>query len=224
MGMLVDIRKSLESVIAGFKDLHSDFNEFCVNRDDKLEIKTIHIVKFIVLCYDKESEIVESRKGQWAEKKRDAAIESGLLKDGQLIKDADAVLYGKNDVVNRMIIRYLSLQFDKDFLMYVMLQELLLNATTQLLSFNFEKPSDASKAKQNVEAIIADIEAQEIKIFTGGDVKALTKALYENARKLTVTDLRPENVISRKTNGEELVDDKPYGNYELDKQRFLDDE
>lgn len=223
MSALIDISLSQEQVLACFRDLHDDFHRFCIQRPDKLDISTIHIVKFIILCYDKESEIVEKRKGQWPEKKRDAAIESGLLIDGELIAGASDILYGKNDIINRVIIRYLSMQFDKDFMMYVMLQELLLNASTQLMSFNFERPSDVAKAKTNVEGIIADIEAQEDKIFTGGDVKALTKALYENARKFTATDLRPENIIGRIEKGEELVDNTPFGDYKPEDQHFLND-
>ena len=224
MDMLVDIERSPELVIASFRELHEDFLNFCTLRPDKLEVSTINIVKFIVLCYDKESPVVDSGKKRWGDKKREAAEQSDLFINKEFIPDAEAILYGKNLEVNRIIVRYLSLQFDSDFMMYVMLQEMLLNSTTQLMTFNFDKPSDAAKAKANVDEILKDLREYEEKIFSGGDVKELTKALYENAKKFTVSDLRPENVLSRREKGEPVVDEAPYGDgYIPEEQRFLDD-
>lgn len=220
---LIDISQAPDSISREFRELHEDLGYFCVHRHDKLAVSTLVIIKYIVSCYDKESEVSYQFRSRWPERKREAAKVSGLTECGEEI-DARKILFGKNDVINRIIARYISLQFDKDFMEYVVLQEMLMNATSQALGYNFDNPSQASKARQNISDLKKDLELLDEKMLLGGDVKELERSLAKNITKMTVSDLRPEKIVTRIENGEPVVDEAPYGDYVPDVKEFLGDE
>lgn len=221
--LLVNIDLDDQSVEREFKSLHADFERFVDYRPDKLEVSAATIIRYIVWCYDPESDVVEAHR-KWTDKKKEAADLAGLIKNNKLTDDGFNILYGKNNAINHVISRYIWLLYDRDFALYAAYQEMLIKATTEILTYNFDKPSDASKAKSNVEELIEDITRVENKLLSGGDVKELTKVLAESASKFTVDELRPENIVSKLEKKEEIVDEKPYGNYEPEPQRFLNDE
>ena len=221
---LIDITQSPELISGSFRELHEDLDYFCTHRHDKLAVSTINVIKFVVLCYDKESDVSHQYRSRWPEKKRQAALESGLSSEENQA-DARAILFGENEVINRVISRYVLIQFDKDWMEYIVLHEMLMNATTQALSYQFDNPTQASKAKSNIRELKNDIEALEEKMFTGGDVELLKKALAANIQQLAVRDLRPESIVTRIEKGEPVVDQGPYGDdYTVNDMHFLGDE
>lgn len=222
---LVDLSKSESDIITDFVTLHKDLAEFVRSRADKLNVPTPNLIRYIVSCYDKESPIVDEFKKRWTMRKKMAASYAGLFNLGKESNyDVDSILYARNEFVNKIILRYLSLLFDREFLMYAVYSELLINQSEQLMRFEFDKPSDTARAKQTIEATQADLSALEEKVFSGGDVRELKNVLYEEAQKFIVSELRPENIVSRKERGEKAVDYNPYGdNYEVNKLRYIGD-
>lgn len=220
---LIDISQSPDSISREFRELHEELNYFCVHRHDKLAVSTLTIIKYIVLCYDKESDVSLQYRGRWPERKREAAKEAGLT-GGEHPEDARKVLFGENETINKVITRYIGLQFDKDFMEYVVLQEMLMNATSQALGYNFDNPTQAAKARTNIRDMKQELEALEEKMLLGGDIKELEKALAKNITKMTVRDLRPESIVTRIEKGEPVVDEGPYGDYMPDEKEFLGDE
>lgn len=223
---LIDIDLPNDEVIKHFIGLHSYFKDWVKDREDKLSIPTVNIIRYIVACYDFESPIVKEFYSRWTLKKKEAAKYSGILslKSPSAAKDVESVLYCKNAVVNRVTVRYLAMLSDRDFLMYAIYNELLVNQTSQILSFDFDKPTDIAKAKENIEAVQADISRLEQKLFGGDDLRALKNILNEESTKFMVTELRPENLVTKHERGEPVVD-SPYGNgYSVGNLRFLDDQ
>ena len=222
---LVNIELDSEKVLSKFGSLHESFMEWIGKREDGLSIPTINIINYIVACYDKDSPVVNEFRKRWAQKKREAARISGLLTlKGSSLSDVETVLYGKNPIIDKITVRYLALLFDRDFLMYAIYNEILINQSEQLLKFNYDKPGDVLKAKQNIELVQEDIRVLEEKIFSGGDVRALQNILQEEAHKFMVSELRPESLVTRKEEGKPVVDIKPYGdNYKIEDLKFYGD-
>ena len=224
MNTLVDINGNPADIIQKFRALHNDLDEFIGKRPDSLPIGNILLIKFIVICYDKNSEITRKYSTNWAEKKKEAALAAGLKTNEQWEDAVSNLLFGNIESINNVIIRYLSLQFDTEFTEYAVLSEMLIKQNQELINFKYSKPSDATKAKQNAKELSVEIEELKQKIFSGGDVKKLQKALDQHILKFTIKDLRPENVVTKKDNGEKIIDEEPYGDYEIEKMKFVGDE
>ena len=222
---LIDLSVDEKQVLDDFSGLHDDLAALVRSREDGTSIPILLIVKFIVLCYDKESPLREAHKKRWTIRKKTAATDSGLMDFRKKSRsEVDAILYGRNAAVNKAIVRYLSLLYDRDFMAYAVYAELLVKQYEELIQFKFDNPSHASKAKSNVESLQKDLTDLEEKIFGGGDVKTLSQTLDQEARAYAVSELRPENIVSKLEKGEPVVDDNPYGtDYFPDEMRFIGD-
>jgi len=222
---LVDLSLADDVVIRRFSSLHDDFSSFVKQRNDNTTVPTINIIRFIVLCYDKESTLREQYKARWTLRKKMAAKESGLLNlEAKHKANVDDIIYGNIQEINAIIVKYLSLLFDRDFMAYAVYAEILIKQYEQLIKFKFDRPSDAAKAKENVESLQKDLTDLEEKIFGGGDVKSLKNLLNREAKHFAIAELRPESVVSKLEKGERVVDESPYGeDYVIDKMRFLGD-
>ena len=221
---LVDIEGAEADVIAQFSRLHDGLRSWVEKRGDSTTIPTINIIKYIVACYDPESPIVKEHQKRWVLKKREAAKISGMLHlKGKLYEtDIEQILYCRNNEINKVTVRYIAMLSDRDFMMYAIYNEILINQSEQILRFDYSKPSDIAKAKENIEEVQSDIAKLEQKLFSGDDVRALKNILQEEAQKFLVTELRPENLVSKNEEGQPVVE-SPYGDYMPEKLRFLDD-
>lgn len=223
---LVNLNLLEGDVIKDFASLDKDFAQWVDRRGDGLIVPAINIIRFIVSCYDKESYIAHQYKGRWTQRKKQAAEFAGLLSMDRKFKESvEKIMYAQSPVINKIIIKYLSLLYDRDFMSYAIKSEILTKQSEQLLNFQFDKPSEMAKAMENVESIQQDLEDLEKKIFSGGDVITLKNVLFEEANKFMLSELRPENIVSKLEKGEPVVDINPYGEgYEIPKMRFIDDQ
>ena len=222
---LVNIEETDEEIKTAFAKLHESFGKWIEDRPDDLKIPDAVVIKYIVACYDPESRIVKDNKTRWTIKKKEAARFSGLmLLANKNEKDVHKVLYCKSSTINTIIVRYISLLHDRDMLMYAIYNEMLVNQGAQLLSFDFGSPSEAAKAKQNIESIQEDIIKIEHKLLSGDDVNALKNVLHATSAEFMVAELRPESLVTKYERGEEIVE-SPYGpDYAVSKMRFLGDD
>lgn len=217
-----------DQIIDEFIALHPEFEAFEKTYTEREGITLPMLVKYIVYCYDKNSTIAIEHKAKWIFKKKEAATRAKFptLSDNGAIKftkESEDIIFCKDKSVSELIVRYLSLQFDNDFQMYMIYRELYHNVMMELQKFTFDKPSDLQKAIQNGEGILKDIEKLEYKLFSGEEERSLKSMLYEEAYKSSL-ELRPEQLVTKRENGEDLVDIKPYGEYKAQKQRFLNDQ
>lgn len=221
---LVDIDKEENQIIVDFSKLHSSFKEWIKTRSDNLRVPSVNIIKYIVSCYDHESDIVREHKKRWTVKKREAAKVSGIFDMREKESDdVDSILYCRNEIINKITVRYLALLSDRDFMMYAIYNELLVKQSTQLLDFDYSDPSKVAKAKENIEIAQSDIVTLEHKLFSGDDVRALKNILQEESNKFMVSELRPENLVSKNEKGEAVVE-SPYGDgYNIPNLKFMDD-
>jgi|GEM_PF-4791189 len=223
---LIDLSQEDEWVVKNFAALHPDLAAFIKDRKDNLDtLSDAAIVKYIVACYDKESPLMEAFKKRWWVKKKEAAEIAGFKKDnaGYYSEDADRVMFCQNDVINRVVLRYLYLIHDRLFQTYVIYNEMYLHQSAELMRYDFAQPSHAKAAKENLDILGRDIEELESKIFSGEETKKMRDLLYEEASNL-LSDLRPERIALRLEKDQPAVDYNPHGNYKPETMHFMGDE
>jgi len=224
---LINLSQPDEEIVRQFTVLHPDLDLFVKKREDGLSsLKTVQIIKYIVACYDKESPLIDAYKKRWVIKKRESAIVAGFDKnsDGHFSEEADRVIFCKNKIINKVVLRYLYLQHNRLFQTYVIYNEMYLNQSEELIRYDFSQPSHAKAAKENLDTLDKDIQELELKIFGGEETSKLKELLYEESVG-TLNDLRPESIVVRLEKGQPAVDYNPYGkDYKPEKMVFMGDE
>ena len=211
-----------------FISLHPEFREFAKKFVLPKGFNIPMLVRYLVFCYDKNSSIAIEHKARWMVKKREAAGRAKFpseIRDNTLkfTAESEEIIFNKNPQFSDIIVRYLALQFENDFELYMVYKEMLHNVMKELQKYNFDKPSDLSKAKQNAQEIQEDIDKLEFKLFSGEEERTLKTMLYAEAYKSSL-ELRPEHVVTRNENGESVVDVEPYGKgYKPKKLKYVDD-
>lgn len=223
---LIDLSKQDEDVVKQFSALHPDLDLFVKERKDELKsLSTEQIIRYIVLCYDKESPVVDAYKKRWAVKKRESAIGAGLRlnTNGKFSKEVDDLIFCHDEVIDRVILRYLYLLHDRLWQTYTIYNEMYLHQSAEILLYNYQQPGHAKAAKENLDTLGKDIEELEFKIFSGEETKKLKDMLYEESANI-LNELRPEKIAVRLEQKQPAVDYNPYGEYVANKMRFLGDE
>lgn len=218
-----------EDLVADFMGLHDNFRTFAQTKTLPDKITLPMLIRYIVNCYDRNSAIVMQYKNEWIIKKKHSAIKAGfpmISVDGRdkFISQCEDIIFNKMSGINDLIMCYLSIQYDSDFMMYSTYSEMYYNLMKDLQEYNFDKSIDFERTKKMAESIKDDIDRLDYKIFSGGEEREMKNVLYEFAYKRSL-ELRPEALITKKENGEPLVDINPYGDgYAVDKMKFLGDE
>jgi len=211
---------SADDFVDRFKQLHPDFKEFLFLSD----VSEKSLFTYIVLTFDIQSPFVQKYK-DWVSRRRETAKESGFrVERGKYLKEVESIIMGRIVSVNKVIVRYLFIQNDLDFIRLQGYQSLYYGQILQSMSSASVKPADSAKLRTNIEELSGEIKILEKSIFSGDESKNMLMALYDFVANITY-DFRPEDIADKKDKGEEIVDEIPYGKkYKLDKLVFLDDE
>lgn len=210
------------------KDL--DLSVFKYNPDDKKELKRLQedypvfkplflqnpklseynldILKYIIILYDKNSPLWEMTKTHEEKKVKAmlmAGFEPGL--DGRFNNDVErALLYGQDEDVATMIIKYVYLFNSIDFSELVGMIEY----NSQILRdiMNRKTKNQTLKDLKETSARIKELTSN---IFGGKETKEIEERLYEELS-MSKISLRPEHIVKKLTEGEEekLFSRDPY--------------
>lgn len=209
-----------EDFVEKFQSLHPDFtNDFFLDK----KITLYSLFKYIVLTFDVESPYV-IKYSDWAQRRRLTAKECGFpMKGMHYLPEAESIILGKKQSTNRIILRYCFLQNDIDFIKHFSYQNMLYTQLKMVMDESIEKPADYDKLKKNIDDLTHELRGLENAIFHGDESKLLRSALYDFTARISL-DIRPEDRADKIEEGEEVVDDVPYTNYEKKKMTFADDE
>lgn len=211
---------SAPDFVKKFEELHPEFKEELYF--DKVQRRSFF--SYVVLTYDVESPFVIKYK-DWATRRRESSKLCAFPKEGiHYTKEVENIILGKNPRANKIILRYLFLQNDVDFLQFQSYQSLFYRQLKESMEKDFDNPGHYEKLKKNIDTLASEIKSLQKAIFNGDESKELKKALYDFVSKITL-DFRPEHRASRIEDGEPVVDDKPYpDDYEVDEMTFNNDE
>ena len=209
---------SAHDFVDRFKQLHPDFQ---VDLELK-EVKESSLFTYVVLTYDIYSPYVERYKN-WAHRRRETARASGFKVNGtKYLKEAEEIIVGRSDVVNKIIVRYLFLQNDLEFIKFQSYQSLYFRQIEASMSTRTLTPSELKTLKGNIDALSSEIKDLQKLIFSGDESKNLLMAIYDFAANITY-DFRPEDIAEKKESEEEIVNENPYKRYKPDDLVYLDD-
>jgi hypothetical protein len=193
------------------KRLEENHEEFYgVNAKSGLKVLKKEILRYIILMYDKNTPLRIMYTG-FNKRKGYAAIMAGFKRDPRTGKFNNAVkdvILGKNDDVNKAIVRYLMFFYDADYLQLIIYYELLGKQYRTAME-------DGQKALSNtnvqaIEKIREEINRLTEKIFGNEDgseeSKDLEIELYR-ALEIEKETLHPDFVARQWTDGEEPFKD-----------------
>lgn len=216
-----------------------DFSECLYNPDDKDLVKKLQkyeefkiplgvmekhrlaICRFIVIMYDLKSPYRYTYP-DINERRREAAREAGmqLNRNREFTKEVEDAILGVNDVVARMIAKYIMLIGIPELMalegcmsQFVYESEKMIRRMGDMQSYKLQK------------ALMQDMKEYESKIFGGQEILDMRKALYQSLESKRRAP-KPEEMAKRfQENPDDTLDDfSPYGDYKVDKIKFLGDE
>jgi hypothetical protein len=194
------------------------FNEFKVN---VTVMSKRHICQYIVLMYDKNNDEIRAEYPFYPQRKLEIAKAVGLIPPkGKTPKKVEDMLIGRNEDVNKMIVRYLTLFNNPDLLMLASMYSISLHLHVQSYSPDFDKNtiSNLEKVQKNIMELTENI-------FGGKDETELRQELYKSIEEQSL-GIRPEEVAEALQKGEKpLGDYTPYNKeYLPEKLKFLSDQ
>lgn len=150
---------------------------------------------FIILTYDKLSPLWQMFPNFW-HKKKIAAETAGfeIQVTGQFEDNVQAMLFGDNEDINTMIVRYALMFHEPEFVALVSNYEMFIQETAQALL-----PSSSDEKKKigaNIKFLNSEVAALTKAIFGGNESLSIRKELYKTATS-EMLKLRPELVAAR---------------------------
>ena len=177
------------------------------------------VVQYIILMYDKNNDEIREEYPFYPQRKMEVARCVGLIEGNKATKGVEDILIGKNEDVNAMVIRYLTLFNDPDLLMLSALYE---------ININLNKAAYRGIIDKN---IITNLDIVNLKIkdlteglFGGKDETELRQELYKSIEEQSL-GIRPEEIAEVLQSGKEpLKGFTPYQSEYLPEEiRFLGD-
>ena len=149
------------------------------------ELPRDNVIMYIGFCFDKGSPFIK-KYNDIIERRFWAALQAGFQFWGEdssrfhpLVED---MLRGMNDKVNHMIIQYLLLQGDEDFVTFVAYNEALKSQLTKLINVDADKQTDDKLVKtitENVQTLRGEISKLRMAMFFTNEDRLLNASLYD---------------------------------------------
>jgi hypothetical protein len=165
------------------------------------------VIRYIILLHDIQTPY---RKlfPDYPVRKKEAALHAGwkLNKQGIFDQYVENIVLGRNQVANGLIMSYLRLFNNPDYLLYVSFWEMLSREIQN--SMTETDPKIIKIIRENMEKLSSAISRLEESIFGGKEVEQMRKALY--ASLINQRLLRPEEVAKQIANKELNLGVDPY--------------
>lgn len=179
------------------------------------------VVQYIILMYDVSNDDIRGEFPYYPQRKREICKMVGLVggNNKKLEKYAEDMMVGKNETINNMIIRYLTLFNNPDLLMLASYYEMYIQINKEALRGQYSKDTIS-----NIEKLNLQIKELTDRIFRGKDETELRAELYKAIEEQSL-GIRPEEVAERIQKDDSIKKDwSPYGGYSLDDLKFTGDE
>ena len=176
---------------------------------------------YIVLMYDISSPLWRDVLDYYERKRVAAEISELPTKKGKWTSEVEDILLGTNEQINAMIVEY-ALQFGQPELLQLLGNLSLLSSETRK-TISFKGNKDSLKI---ISETGDEIRRLSRVVFHSGEYDEITaarNALYAKVEKER-QKLKPEDIVRAIAEDEDLSDFNPYGNYQVEKSKFLGDE
>jgi hypothetical protein len=185
----IDGSKFLIDPLASNEVLLSKFKQYPEFRED-LTFDKYSGIRHIILMYDIHNDEVQALYPDYMSRKRSCAQLAGFeLTKNRFNEDVEQAILGKNPVFNSMILRYVRLFNNPDYVAYVSFWEMLVQNFSQSLAETDVKTINTIRT--NIDGLRNQISVITKSIFRGDDSDELRKALYATMEEEKLK-LRPE--------------------------------
>ena len=176
----------------------SKYVEFKVSLKSSLSKK--QVLQYIILMYDKNNDEVRAEYPFYPQRKIEVARAVGLVKQHKAPKVVEDLMVGGNDLVNKMIIRYLSLFNNPDLLMLAAYYEIFIKLNQQSFSGDFD-----TNTIKNIKNVNESIKELTESIFGGKDETGLRQELYKSIEEQSL-GIKPEEIAEAMQSGKDPLD------------------
>lgn len=196
---------AIESLIDSYPELREEL--------DILESQRVKVIKFIILFYDLNSDVKNYVPEFWERKRICATLAGFKLKDGKKYsKHVKNFLIGSNIVVNGMIIRYLLLFNNPDYIELQVASDMYQKQALKAMKLGISAGADSvKKTNENLTILNKKIKETTILVFGGKESSELEEKLYFEMQRNRL-ELRPEDIANVDKDGNKLKD---YDKYNL---------
>ena len=185
--------------------LHPDFLEPLGLK----EVSAESFFTYVVLTYDIESPYV-LKYNDWAQRRRETAKASNFkVVRGEYVEEVEQIILGKNERINKIMLRYMFLQNDIEFIQFNSYQALYFRQSMDAMFTTYKQPSHYDSLKKNIDILASEIRRKQKEIFNGTETISLKRSLYEFVSNLTY-DFKPEDIAEKIENALPIVDVTPY--------------
>jgi len=191
------------------------------HKEFQIELRNIpehKIFPYIILMYDLNNDQIRNEFPFYPQRKVEVAKMVGLIPRGRSAnRTIEDVLIGKNEDVNKMIIKYLTLFNNPDVLMLAAYYEIYVVLSKRSFSGQFK-----DKDIENIEKVNGKIHELTDNIFGGKDETELIAELYRTLEDQKL-GIQPEEIAEKLQKGEDPLDGfNPYNSeYIPDLPKFL---
>ena len=198
------------------------FEQEMIDRSPVFDIKSIDRRKaltYIILAFDINSEVRRNQRELLQRKSIAAQIAGFKTTNNFFDEDAEDMIVGENDEVNKAIVEYVYLMFNNDYKLLYVLEERY-NETMALYKTTARAFSEGDrKHLTNMKEQIEEIESV---LFGGTEVLNVRKALYEGIDGARLR-IRAEDRVENKKLDPTLDIFNPFPGYKTPKLRFAGD-
>jgi len=190
------------------KEKIPEFNEY------EGVIPELDVFRFVVIMWDMKSPMLREVDDYYARMYATASMVGFPRTKNNFSKEADEIIIGKNESVNRMIVAYTAYMGVPEYQYLMAYQALFASEYAKVLRGKGGKDSD--KILENASGKVTKFTRA---IFGSGDYDEYSlrrQALYQKIEKDKLR-LRPEQIIRDLTDNGDLPEDfNPYGDYSID--------
>lgn len=190
-----------------YEEFNEDFN-----------LPKLETVRYIILMYDIKTSLKLDVRDFW-ERKRISALVAGfrLNKKKEFEEDVEKMLLGENDAVNNAVVKYILLFGMTAYSAQIIYYTRLVHEVQKTLR------GSSKTSLKDIDTLKNKIEECEEELFGGKEILNARKALYSKIEKERKAE-KPEEIIKRLNEGDDLSEMSAYGNYKPDPLKFEGDE
>lgn len=179
-------------------------------------------IRYIALMYDKGSPIYK-KIDNIHKQKIEAATLAGFDKkaSGTFPTIVDKMMVGLNPVVNHMIMRFLRMMRDEEFMQFRIYKEKLYSSLNKMQET--DDPDELKKIILVNKELTNVIDSIKMEFVRPGDARQLIETMYEQAE-FEDLEITPEIIAERISKGLNPVEYNPYGDWKLEKYSERDGE
>lgn len=166
------------------------------------------IIRYIILMYDIGNSEIQSMYPEYMTRKRECALMAGFkMKEYRFSTDVEDILVCNNPDTNKMIIRYVRLFNNPDYVAYVSYWEMLVSE--MLASMETSDSKVLKVIRDNISKLREELNQLSDNIFRGDSTHMLRKALYAEMESEKL-HLRPEHIAKQIKEGDLKLEIDPY--------------